>query len=257
MCYLQGTSLLLAALVLHGLISGLLFKEPRIGPPTKPPTVPEETKLMETQVTVDIVIVEELGSKLQTTSSNGGALQTWCSDWCHLVTHCPPVIGLLALNYGATVSDSAFGTFIMAHAEENGFSPLKSALLLSLVGGTDIGGRIMFGGILSVRKLASMRVLFYAIIGLTCCLCTTFVPLSSEYAYLCCLSILYGLLIGSIFAQRPTISADLVGASNIPVVFGTLVACNAGGHVTGRFVGGWQVHFSLSIYRNVNLLLAK
>ncbi len=123
---------------------------------------------------------------------------------------------------------------LAAHATDMGFSPMASALAISLIGGGSIFGKI-FMGLLSDR-IGPLKVITINLFLQGLCIFGLISSSSATWLYIC--AALFGFGYGGTGPQLPIVTAQFFGLSSLASIFGVLLFSGQFGGAIGPFLGG-------------------
>lgn len=126
---------------------------------------------------------------------------------------------------------------LAAYAELIGCEAEGSAMLYSVVGAANFGGRVIFGALATRRWIGALWCyqLSLALCGVATCLC----PLADDYTGLALYSAFFGFLSASIGPLLPKIMIDFLDTSSLASAYGYLLVFEAIGQLIGAPAAGW------------------
>ena len=158
---------------------------------------------------------------------------------CMAVIHdVPAVVGLMMMSLFFTLCDSCIYSFLPALAIEQGIAKGSAKMLIAWGGISEMVHQIAYGFIMDISKIKPYRVQLYCVFALISSAITFTLPLYDKHVTYIIAVVLFGGFTGFVFAQRLTITSDLIGPERTPLTFGFLIGLNACGHVIGRMIGG-------------------
>lgn len=259
----SGTMLLLGGICLQGIVSGALFRpvpqklrpENNISITLNVSTINESTcesnctnkpqsknqindEDNPEKIETKLFIKNKLTNDTDTPSISSSKLKYRLRKILKKIKDNPSIFGLSLVQICVPICDSCIYGFLPAMAIDNNVSITNASLLISWAGLSDSIHRIAFGVIMDINTVRPSRVIIYSSFGIVSSIITMILPFCSGYYILIIPVILFGGFIGAFFAQRVTMVSDIVGARDTPTMFGMVMTLNAGGHVTGRLLGG-------------------
>lgn len=140
---------------------------------------------------------------------------------------------------------------LIPHAIDSGISPSRAAILISLLGGTSIAGRI---GAATIGDKVGLRKVLLGCFVLTL-LMLTWLYFSSEYWQLALFAFIYGFGHGGFFALISPLLAEMFGTKALGSLFGIVTFCSTIGGAIGPLVlgtifdntGNYQIGFLILI----------
>ena len=120
--------------------------------------------------------------------------------------------------------------FITPYAEEQGHSSFSAALLVGLIGGASVVGRLAIGGIANRFGAARLFRICFLAMALSQLLWLT---AGSRYAQLALFAVLFGTGYGGFIALSPAVAADRFGLKGLGGILGTWYSAAAFGSLGG------------------------
>ena len=127
---------------------------------------------------------------------------------------------------------------VPAIAYANGVDKTRSAFLLSMIGISDLIGRVGSGFIFDSRFCRNIRLSLYNVCLFLSGALLMMVPLGKTFAGYACISMLHGLLCGVIVSQRSVILGDMFGLEILSSSFGIVVCFQGMGVFAGPALAG-------------------
>lgn len=131
-------------------------------------------------------------------------------------------------------------THIVPHATDIGFSVEQAALIISLMSGTTIAGRVLVG--VASDRLGRKTTSLICIMGLAAAM--LWLVWSQELWMLYLFAIAFGLAWGGIVPSIGAILGDVFGLGNIGAIFGILELAGGVGGAIGPAIGGLVFDYS-------------
>jgi len=125
--------------------------------------------------------------------------------------------------------------FIAPYAEEQGNSAFRSALLVGLIGGASVVGRLTIGAIANAIGVARLFRLTFFVMAASQLL---WLVGGSSYPILVVFALAFGAAYGGFIALSPEIAADRFGMKGLGGVLGTWYTAAAVGALLGPFFAG-------------------
>lgn len=128
--------------------------------------------------------------------------------------------------------------FITAYAEDRGTSPFAAALLVGLIGGASVVGRLAIGGI--ADRVGAARLFRGCFVVMAA---SMFLWLFSDGAYwiLVAFALIYGSGYGGFIALSPAVAASKFGLKGLGGVLGTWYTAASFGALGGPPIAGWII----------------
>lgn len=131
--------------------------------------------------------------------------------------------------------------FIARSAEQRGIDDVKAALLVGLIGGASVIGRLVLGTL--ADRFGPQRLYMGSFIVLASSHLIWLVA-GSNYLLLVVYSIVLGLGYGGYIALSPAVVAEVFGLDGLGGILGTLYTAAAVGSLTGPPIAGWLIDTS-------------
>lgn len=125
--------------------------------------------------------------------------------------------------------------FIASYSEEQGNSSFASALLVGLIGGASIVGRLAISGL--ATRLGTARLFRSSFVVMSASLLVWLVG-GGSYAVLVVFALIFGSAYGGFIALSPAVAADRFGLKGLGGVLGTWYTAAAFGALGGPFIAG-------------------
>jgi MFS family permease len=140
---------------------------------------------------------------------------------------------------------------LIPHAIDSGISPSRAAILISILGGTSIAGRI---GVATIGDKIGLRKALLGCFILTL-LMLTWLYFSTEYWQLALFAFIYGFGHGGFFALIAPLLAEMFGTKALGSLFGIVTFCATVGGAVGPLIlgtifdntGSYQIGFLILI----------
>lgn len=240
-----GTLLIISAIMLNICISGALYR------PLEANKVREKCPIQESQTEQAKIESQHNsvsdGKLLQNKTDTGGDPDETPSNDCTNriskyidLTVCKKktfVVFTMALGF-FTMSYMGAQMLLPALSESKGHDKTKSVLLLSILGISDMFGRIFSGFLFDSPVLRKHRILCYNISILIAGTCHFAWGLATSYIILAAASALHGLFNGCVVSQRAVILSDLLGVESLSSTFGLTVFVQGCGIMIGPAIAG-------------------
>lgn len=203
----QGAMLLVAAICLHLIPLGVMFK----------PLRKTSSKTINS-------------SKLQMADEPGKQVERMSKLDCNLF--CDPTYVLLCIaNLFAMVSSSVIFVHLAAYAQSMGFLGDASAMLYSGIGFSNFGTRVIYSFIGLSPKMKPLPI--YDIILLASAICTLIVSMAKSYIALMIYAVSVGIYAACQAICVPTFMAEYYSPEKLALGFGYVLAIQAIGQISG------------------------
>ena len=143
-------------------------------------------------------------------------------------------LSLVATSFGLFVPF----VFVAPYAENEGNSPFRAAVLVGIIGGASVFGRLAIGGL--ATRFGAIQ-LFRACFIVMAASQLIWLLAGSTYAALVGFTLIYGTGYGGFIALSPAVAADRFGLKGIGGVLGTWYSAAAFGSFGGPPIAGWLV----------------
>lgn len=139
-----------------------------------------------------------------------------------------------------SMASASFGlfvpvVFVATYAEEQGNTSFSSALLVGLIGGASIVGRIAIGGL--ARRFGAARLYRVSFLTMSASLVLWLIG-GTSYAILVLFVLLFGAAYGGFIALSPAVAADRFGMQGLGGMLGTWYTSAGFGALFGPFIAG-------------------
>jgi len=170
----------------------------------------------------------------ESNSSDGGSkclrvLRSW--------TNVPFIVYCLVVA-GVQGSIQSILIFLPARAAELGAGPNAAALLLTLFGAFDMGGRFLFGFVFDVRAVRRRRSYLYTAVAATFGAITALLAAVGDYVVLAVGTCIVAVFEAGAHSQRATSVTELVEPSQVSLGVGLVILAQGFGNFYGPIVGG-------------------
>jgi len=125
--------------------------------------------------------------------------------------------------------------FLPSFAEDQGNSGFASALLVGLIGGASVVGRLAIGGVAARLRPASV---FRAVFVVMAASQLLWLLGGSVYAVLVIFALVYGASYGGFIALSPAVAADRFGVKGLGAMLGTWYTAAGFGALLGPWIAG-------------------
>jgi len=128
--------------------------------------------------------------------------------------------------------------FLPARGRELGAGPSAAALLLTLFGAFDMGGRFVFGFIFDVRAVRRRRTFLYTLVAACFGAGTALLAAAGGFLLLAVLTCLVAVLEGGAHSQRTSCVTEMVEPAQMALSVGLVIFAQGFGNFYGPLVGG-------------------
>ena len=131
-------------------------------------------------------------------------------------------------------------TFLMIPplAEERGLSRNEAALILSIMGISDMCGRFFHGVLFDLKFVRGRRRALYALLGMMLACVNVCFSLPTTFAGFAAVAICWGLMESGFHGQRATVQSEFVPKSQISKSLGNMIFCQGVGNLLAPTTGG-------------------
>ena len=140
--------------------------------------------------------------------------------------------------FAMSICIQTFLTYLPSLSEQYGSSKTMAALLLSVVGLSDMAGRFIFGFLFDLRTVRYRRRLFHACLGIPVGLLCLLMGYLSSYTMFMVVGVLYGVVEGGFHSQRATIVSEFVSKDKMSSTVGFVIFFQGFGNLAGPPVAG-------------------
>jgi len=128
--------------------------------------------------------------------------------------------------------------FLVRSAEQRGIEEVPAALLVGLIGGSSVVGRLALGTL--ADRLGALR-LFLASFVVLAASHAIWLVAGGSYVLLVTYALIFGIGYGGFIALAPAVIAELFGLEGLGGMIGTLYTAAAVGSLSGPPVAGWLI----------------
>ena len=128
--------------------------------------------------------------------------------------------------------------FLVDFAAENGTGRMHATFILSLMGVSDMVGRIIFGFVFDLDCIRGHRPKLHSVFGIAFGATTAFVMFTPSYAGLLATAVVVGLTESVVHGQRATVATQLVSPADMSSAIGLMIFSQGIGNIWGPSVAG-------------------
>ena len=143
-------------------------------------------------------------------------------------------VSIILVSYGVFVPF----VFLVRSAERQGIDEVPAALLVGLIGGSSVVGRLALGTL--ADRLGAVRLFLTSFVVLAASHVIWLVA-GDSYGLLVCYSLVFGLGYGGFIALAPAVVAEVFGLEGLGGMIGTVYTAAAVGALSGPPIAGWLV----------------
>ena len=128
--------------------------------------------------------------------------------------------------------------FLPARGRELGAGASAAALLLTLFGAFDMGGRFVFGFVFDIRAVRRRRSYLYTVLAVLFGAGAALLATLDDYVLLATVTCVVAVLEGGAHSQRATIVTELVESAQSSLAVGLVIFAQGCGNFYGPIIGG-------------------
>ena len=128
--------------------------------------------------------------------------------------------------------------FLVDFAAENGTGRMHATFILSLMGVSDMVGRILFGFVFDLDCIRGRRPKLHSVFGIAFGASTAVVMFTPSYAGLLATAVAVGLTESVVHGQRATVATQLVSSADMSSAIGLMIFSQGIGNIWGPSVAG-------------------
>ena len=128
--------------------------------------------------------------------------------------------------------------FLVDFAAENGTGRMHATFILSLMGVSDMVGRIIFGFVFDLDCIQGRRPKLHSVFGIAFGASTAVVMFTPSYAGLLATAVAVGLTESVVHGQRATVATQLVSPADMSSAIGMMIFSQGVGNIWGPSVAG-------------------
>ena len=220
----RSSLMLTGAVCLHLCVFGALMRDPS----EKEPPPPIQTKQLVCESEKENLDVKQ-SREQQITKKRKTSFNLFIFKNIDYLVLC---VNNVLFSFGWSVIYVHLGTY----SETIGCSKQQAAMLFSVIGATNLIGRILYGLLGQSKCFSAMM---WYIQGLLCCgIATTLSPLSTSYVGLVVFAAFFGLFSASVGPLLPYIQVEFLGVALLANAYGYLFVFEAIGQLMGAPVAG-------------------
>ena len=144
-----------------------------------------------------------------------------------------------------------FLTFLPSLAEQYGISKSMAAVLVSVVGLSDMAGRFLFGIVFDLSGVRHRRRLFHAYLGVPVGFLCMLMGYLSTYSLFVTVSVLFGIVEGGFHSQRVTLVSEFVSPEKMSSTVGLVIFFQSLGNLAGPPVAGESTNGHLKLSEKI------
>ncbi|XP_064620260.1 monocarboxylate transporter 4-like [Lineus longissimus] len=141
-------------------------------------------------------------------------------------------VGLTTMSYIPTT------TFLPALAVQRGFTKTDGSILLSVIGASDMVGRLSCGFVFDQKKVRSARRYIYCATPFILSFFMCMIPQCQSLSHFIALCVFYGISVGMFVSQIASLLADWCGKEKLASALGLLMWFRGTGVLVGPTIGG-------------------
>lgn len=142
---------------------------------------------------------------------------------------------LLGISVTASFAHQLITLHLVPHATDKGFSPATAATFMSVIGMSNMLGKLSMGMVSDHIGRQKAMVISFSLASLMLLWLVWARELWAFYLF----AALFGFAYGGWMPLFPSLAADLFGVSSLGAIFGTVGTSNAIGGALGNFLGGY------------------